>query len=110
MQVSEGANRSCQDKNGRRQSPDKWAKSKCHDKLSYGQLLCFSPAMKPNGPAIKGMFLPSRYKVLWALRVSPSLIGASNLSPVTNLGAGTGPAKAGIQTISEPEICQGAGF
>jgi len=30
-------------------SPDKWVKSKCHDKLSYRQLLgLLAPAMKPN--------------------------------------------------------------
>ena len=40
-----------------------------------------------------------------------SLIGATNLSPVTKLVAGTGPASGGtVQFVSEPEICQGAGF
>jgi len=39
-----------------------------------------------------------------------SLIGAANLSPVTKLVAGTGPEYSGVQTISKPDICQGAGF
>jgi hypothetical protein len=39
-----------------------------------------------------------------------SLIGAANLSPVTKLFAGTGPEYSGVQAISEPEICHGAGF
>jgi hypothetical protein len=39
-----------------------------------------------------------------------SLIGAANLSPVTKLVAGTGPAKAGVQIVSEPDNCQGAEF
>ena len=48
-----------------------------------------------------------------------SLIGAANLSPVTNLVEGTGAvvsrrseAESGVavQTISKPENCQGAGF
>ena len=34
-----------------------------------------------------------------------SMIGATNLSPVTKLNAGTGPEYSGVQTISEPEIC-----
>ena len=38
------------------------------------------------------------------------LIEALSLSPVTKLVVGTGPAKAGVQTISEPEIYQGGGF
>ena len=48
-----------------------------------------------------------------------SLVGAANLSPVTKLVAGTGAvvsrrseAESGValQVVSEPEICQGAGF
>ncbi len=49
-----------------------------------------------------------------------SLIGAANLSPVTKFGGGhwrsVAPAltdrreRHGVQTISEPEICHGAGF
>ena len=40
-----------------------------------------------------------------------SLIGTANLSPVTNLVAGTGPASGGaVQTISKPEIYHGTGF
>jgi hypothetical protein len=36
------------------------------------------------------------------------LIGAANLSPVTKLGASTGPASGGgVQFVSEQEICQG---
>jgi len=56
-------------------------------------------------------FLPSRYKIceLYACR-GTSLIGAANLSPVTNLMAGTGPEVSGVQFVSEPGICQGAGF
>jgi hypothetical protein len=47
------------------------------------------------------------------------LIGATNLSPVTKLMAGTGAvvsrrseAESGVavQTVTEPEICHGAGF
>jgi len=38
------------------------------------------------------------------------MIGAENLSPVTNLVAGTGPEYSGVQTVSEPEIYHGAGF
>jgi hypothetical protein len=38
------------------------------------------------------------------------LIGAENLSPVTKLVAGTGPEYSGVQVVSKPEICQGAGF
>ena len=38
------------------------------------------------------------------------MIGAARLSPVTNLVEGTGPAKAGVQTISKAEIYHGAGF
>jgi hypothetical protein len=60
MQVSEGASRSCQDKIGRWRSPDKWTKAKSHGKLSYKQLLCFSNAMKPNGPAIKEVCVAER--------------------------------------------------
>jgi hypothetical protein len=38
------------------------------------------------------------------------MIGAANLSPVTKLVVCTGPAKAGVQVISEAEICHDAGF
>ena len=51
----------------------------------------------------------TNYFAFWRDR-GTSLIGAANLSPVTNLVAGTGPAKVGVQFVSEPEICQGAGF
>jgi len=38
------------------------------------------------------------------------LIGAAKLSPVTKLVAGTGPEYSGVQAVSEPENCHGAGF
>jgi hypothetical protein len=39
-----------------------------------------------------------------------SLIGAANLSPVTNLVSGTGPEYSGVQFVLEPEIYQDAGL
>jgi hypothetical protein len=39
-----------------------------------------------------------------------SLFGAGKLSQYGIFIGGTGPAEAGVQTISEPEICHDAGF
>jgi len=38
------------------------------------------------------------------------MIEAASLSPVTKLVAGTGPAKAGVQAVWEPENYHVAGF
>jgi hypothetical protein len=68
------------------------------------------------------VFLQSGYKVLLALRVSrlprasaasdggTILIGAGKLSRYRIFIKGTGPAEAGVQAVSEPGICHGAGF
>jgi hypothetical protein len=56
-------------------------------------------------------FLPSRYKFCELKECrGTKLIGATNLSLVTKLIAGTGPEVSGVQIVSEPEISQGAGF
>jgi hypothetical protein len=79
------------------------------------------PRMTHNGPAIWGGCVPehsgwrtfcrpgTNFIEFYECRVT-SLIGATNLSLVTNLVAGTGPEYSGVQTISKPEICQGAGL
>jgi len=56
-------------------------------------------------------FLPSRYKFYehYACR-GTNMIGAANLSPVTNLVAGTGPEYSGVQTFSKAVIYHGIGF
>jgi hypothetical protein len=42
--------------------------------------------------------------------VSPSLIGAGKLSRYRMFVRGTGPAEAGVQAVSKPEICHDAGI
>jgi len=55
-------------------------------------------------------FLPSRYKVLWALRVSRYKVDRSReLIPGYKVGSGHMRSVA-VHTISKPEISQGVGF
>jgi hypothetical protein len=77
--------------------------------------------MKPNGPAIWGGCVPeysgwrtfcrpgTKFTEHYECR-GTSMIGAANLSPVTKLVACTGPEVSGVQIVSKPENCQGAGF
>ena len=56
-------------------------------------------------------FLPSGYKFYSSIGAcrGTSLIGAGKLSRLQDVGCGHWRSVA-VQTISEPEICQGAGF